>query len=147
VQVLFAFLLIVPFQPGFDRVTELGRGVYFTSLLCAAAGTALLIAPSSYHRLRFRSGVASKEQLLLTSNKLLIAGTVLVAIAMIAVVYLIADVLFGGVASVAVAVAVGAWFAWFWYGLPLSRPEGDDDTAEDESPDTEDGGSDSRGTD
>jgi hypothetical protein len=127
VQVLFAFLLILPFQQGFERITELERLVFFGSLLLTAAGSALLIAPSSYHRLRFRSGAREKEQMLFTSNRLVIAGLVLVGLAITGSVFLVADVLFGNVISAIVAVGTLLWFGWFWYGLPLSRRRDDDE--------------------
>jgi amino acid transporter len=119
VQVLFAFLLTVPFSQRFGLVTHAQRVAYFVAFLSAALGVALLIAPSSYHRLRFRKG--DKSRMLFTSNKLMIAGIGFVAVSMTGVVFVITDVLFGiGLASVITAV-VTAWFLWFWYGLPLSR--------------------------
>src|SRR5436190_6251802 len=54
VQVLFGFLLAVPFQQRFATVTAFQRGVYFVTLLCAAAATAFLVMPVAYHRLMFR---------------------------------------------------------------------------------------------
>src|SRR5438093_3337436 len=75
VQVLFAFLLIVPFSNGFSEVTSLQRDAYFGAFLCTALATALLIAPSTYHRLHFRA--LNKEQLIFTSNRLSIAGSAL----------------------------------------------------------------------
>jgi hypothetical protein len=139
VQVLFAFLLILPFQAGFSAITELERYVYFGTLLCAAAATALLIAPSSYHRLRFRAGVAAKEQMVLTSNRLLIAGTALLAVSMGAVVFLIADVMFGGAVGLIAAILTGLWFAWFWYLQPLRTPRDPDPAPEAEADAATDG--------
>jgi hypothetical protein len=119
VQVLFAFMLVVPFSQGFVKVTDGERLVYFAAFMCAALGTALLIAPSSYHRLRFRHH--DKERMLFTSNRMAIAGMAFVAASMAAVVALITDVIFNAIAAAIVAVVVGGWFLWFWYGLPLSR--------------------------
>ena len=119
VQVLFAFLLILPFQQGFDRVSEFNRLVYLAALLSSAAASALIIAPSSYHRIHFRAG--QKERMLRTSNKLLIAGTVLMALGIACSIFVIVDVLFGGLAAVVAAALTAGWFAWFWYGLPLAR--------------------------
>src|SRR5690349_11758680 len=76
VQVLFAFMLVVPFSQGFSKVTVPQRWVYFGSFMCAAFGTALLIAPSSYHRLRFRHH--DKERMLFASNRMAIGGMALV---------------------------------------------------------------------
>jgi hypothetical protein len=119
IQVLFAFLLIVPFSNGWQDVTDLQRYVYFVAFLCAAAASALLIAPSAYHRLRWRAG--DKERILVTSNRLAIAGTVFLAGGMTATVFLITDVLFSiGWAGLAAGL-VGGGFCLLWYGLPLLR--------------------------
>ena len=119
VQVLFAFLLAVPFANGWTRVTELQRDVFFVAFLATAAASILLIAPSSYHRLRWREG--DKEHLLETSNRLAIAGTAFLAIGMTAVVFLITDILFMATWAAVTAAVVGGTFAWFWYGLPFMR--------------------------
>jgi hypothetical protein len=127
VQVLFAFLLIVPFNQGFDRVTDVQRAVYFGAFLCTALATALFIAPSAYHRLRFRQ--QDKERMLFTANKLTIAGTVLLLLAIIGVVYLITDLLYHVVTASLLSAALAGWFAWFWYGLPLTRRVTDEQDA------------------
>ena len=119
VQVLFAFLLIVPFSNGWRRVTEAQRDVYFAAFLCAAASSALLIAPSAYHRLRWREG--DKEHLLVTANRLAIAGTVFLAAGMAATVYLITDVLFSATWAVVVTAIAAAMFVGLWFGLALAR--------------------------
>src|SRR4029450_10265349 len=72
VQVLFAFLLILPFQQGFSKTSEFDRGVYTIALLFGAVAAALFIAPSAYHRLNFRRDI--KEEMLFDSNKLIIGG-------------------------------------------------------------------------
>jgi hypothetical protein len=119
VQVLFAFLLAVPFTQRFDGVTELQQGAFFVALLATTLGTVLLIAPSAYHRIRWRQ--YDKEQLLRTSNRLAIAGTVLLAVAMTAAVFMVTDLVFQLPTTITVTVVCAAAFAWFWYGLPLSR--------------------------
>ena len=119
VQVLFAFLLAVPFASGWTRVTPLQRDVFFVAFLATAAASILLIAPSSFHRLRWREG--DKERLLQTSNVLAIAGTVFLAIGMTAAVFLIADILFAAWWAALTTAVVAGGFAWFWYGLPLLR--------------------------
>jgi hypothetical protein len=80
---------------------------------------ALLIAPSSYHRLRFRQG--DKERMLFTSNRLMVAGMAFVAVSMTLAVGLISDIVFGTWQAFVAGIAVGGWVVWFWYGLPLSR--------------------------
>src|SRR3954469_7754678 len=79
VQVLFAFLLGVPFTQRFSQVSDLQKDVYFLTFLCAAVATGLLIAPSAYHRLDWRQG--DKEHLLVVSNRFAIAGTAFLALA------------------------------------------------------------------
>jgi amino acid transporter len=119
VQVLFAFLLIVPFSNGWHRVTEVQRYVYFVAFLCAAIASAFLIAPSTYHRLRWRDG--DKEHMLVTANRLAICGAIFLAAGMTATVFLITDVLFSNAWAAVVAALVGGTFAWLWFGLALLR--------------------------
>ena len=89
VQVLFAFLLAVPFTTRWPGVSETQTDAYFIALLATLLGSVLLIAPSAYHRLRWRE--ASDEQLLRVSNRFAIAGTVCLAAGMTAAVFLITD--------------------------------------------------------
>ena len=119
VQVLFAFLLAVPFTQRFERVTELQRDVFTVSLVCTALGTAFLIAPSSFHRLRFRKH--DKERLLVTGNRLAIAGTAFLALAMSTALFVVIDMIYHHLVAAALTGAVAAAFAWLWYGLPLRR--------------------------
>jgi cation transport ATPase len=122
VQVLFAFLLIVPFSQRFSTVTPLQRYAYFATLLCAAVSAVLLIAPSSHHRLLWRQ--RAKEETLVAANRLTIGGLTFLALAMIGAIFVITDVLFGSIAATVAAVGLGAAFVWFWYGQPLLRLRG-----------------------
>jgi hypothetical protein len=119
VQVLFAFLLGVPFTQRFGQVTDLQKDVYFLTFLCAAIATGLLIAPSAYHRLEWRLG--DKEHLLVVSNRLAISGTVFLALAISGAVFVVTDLLFDAPSAAVVAALIAAFFGWFWYGLPLLR--------------------------
>ena len=119
VQVLFAFLLGVPFTQRFAQTTELQRDVYFLTFMCAAVATALLIAPSAYHRLNWRQ--ADKEHLLVVSNRLAIAGTAFLAVSIAGTVFVVTDLLFHAASAAMAAGATAALFAWFWYALPLLR--------------------------
>ena len=119
VQVLFAFLLAVPFANGWQRVTDFQRDVFFVAFLCTTAATILLIAPSIYHRLRWREH--DKEHMLVTANRLTIAGSTFLALAMISVVLLITDLLFSFWWAILATSLVAAGFLWFWYGLALLR--------------------------
>jgi predicted membrane channel-forming protein YqfA (hemolysin III family) len=119
VQVLFAFLLTVPFTQRFGSVTTSQRAVYFFSVLATAAATILFIAPTAYHRLRWRD--RDKERMLQSANRMAIVGTVFLALSITAVVYVITSLLFGTATALGVTVAVAGLVAWLWYALPLSR--------------------------
>ena len=119
VQVLFAFLLAVPFSQRFAETTQLQRDTYMVALLSTLAGSVFLIAPTAYHRIRFRD--RDKEALLLISNVLAIAGVVCLAIGMTAVVFLVTDLIFKAVTTTIVTAAAAALFAIVWFVLPLAR--------------------------
>lgn len=119
VQVLFAFLLTVPFTQRFAAVTQTQKIAYFVSLLFAATATAFLIAPSTYHRIQFRGG--DKERMLLLGNYLSLTGTLFLALSMCAALFVITDLLFDGVLPGVVVVAAAAVLLGLWYGLPLQR--------------------------
>jgi membrane-associated HD superfamily phosphohydrolase len=119
VQVLFAFLLAVPFQRNFTEISPFEEKVYFFTLVCTAISAALLIAPSSYHRMTFR--LQQKHELVFLANRFTIAGLGFLAVAMTGALVLIADVLFGGLATVVTGVAAALTFAVLWYALPLKR--------------------------
>lgn len=119
VQVLFAFLLAVPFQQNFSEITGFQEKTYFVTLLCTAISAALLISPTAYHRLNFRQ--QRKDELVLISNRLAIAGLTFLALAMTGAIVLITDVLFGTTATVVFGVAALAMFIALWGLLPLRR--------------------------
>jgi Family of unknown function (DUF6328) len=117
VQVLFAFLLSVPFSQRFTQLTQNERRVYYTAFLASAVASVLFIAPSVFARLTWRHH--DKERLLVVSNAFAIAGSVTLAVAIGCVVYLVSDVLFhSGTADVATG-AVVALTALTWFVLPL----------------------------
>jgi hypothetical protein len=125
VQVLFAFLLIVPFSQNYDVLTASDRRVYFAAVLGSAAASAFLIAPSAHHRLRFRSG--SKERMLKVANALAIAGMVALAFSMACVVYVVSSVLHSSTTAAVISAVVAAAIAALWFVLPLTYPaEGED---------------------
>lgn len=119
VQVLFAFLLAVPFQQEFGKVSEFEKKVYFATLLLTAISAALLIAPSAYHRLTFR--YQQKYRLVFVSNRLTIAGLATLALAMTCAVLLITHLLFGTVTTVVVTAGILGTFIVLWGVLPLRR--------------------------
>src|SRR6478672_1989726 len=112
VTVLLAFLLAVPFAKGWSRVTEFQRDVFVVAFLASAVSVALLTAPSSYHRLRFRHG--DKEHMIKVGNRLAIAG-----IAASAVVLLVMSTVVSQTAGIVSAALLAAAVGLLWYGLPL----------------------------
>ena len=120
VQVLFAFLLILPFSQGFDKVTALQKGVYALSFACAAIASVLLIAPSAYHRHRWREldkeKMEEKEEMLVAQSRFVVGGLVLIALAVTGVVFLTFDVLFTTLIAGLAACFVLAAFVWFGTG-------------------------------
>lgn len=122
VQVMFAFLLTVPFSTGFDKLDAADRRIYFAAVLMTAAATLFLIAPTAHHRLRFREGI--KEHLLRVANVFALIGMVLLAGAVSAVTYVITDVLYSGTAAATVAAILVGAFAVVWFVVPLLfRPD------------------------
>jgi hypothetical protein len=119
VQVLFAFLLTVPFSQGFVQTTEFQRNLLFGVLAATAISAALLIAPSAWHRLRFRQ--KDKELILVMSNRITIAGLGFLALAMVGAVMLIANYAFSEVLTVVSGIAALLVFGGLWYALPLAR--------------------------
>ena len=119
VQVLFAFLLTLPFSSRFREVTGTTEALYIVSLTLTAAASGFLIAPSAYHRLNFRT--PDKERMLFTANHLAIAGMVLLAVAMSCVLYVVVAFLYGSAVGAALAGGLGGLVCWLWYVLPLWR--------------------------
>ena len=117
VQVTFAFLLTVAFTNRFAEATLLQRSVYFTALLSTALATSFFIAPTIQHRILWRQG--ERPQRLKIGNVLLIAGAVLLAVAMSCVVFLVADVVYGRVSAIVATAAMVAVFVGLWFLLPL----------------------------
>ena len=119
VQILFAFLLTVPFAQGFEKVTSFQRTLFFITLLATAASTVCLIAPTATHRLRFHQN--DRRYVIESANRLLIAGLVFLGIAIVGAVMLITDYLFG----------LGSHWIWptlvalsilaLWFARPIVR--------------------------
>jgi hypothetical protein len=123
VQVLFAFLLAVPFATGFENVTELQRDVYAVSLMGALASIVCLVAPTTHHRIRWRK--RDKEFMLHVANRSVIAGSAFLALSMSAAIFLVGDYLFPRWVAILATIAVGIAFTLLWFGLPLARRVGE----------------------
>jgi len=119
VQVLFGFLLTVPFQQRFAQTDAFQRTVYVVSLVAAACATALLIAPSAYHRMTFQHH--QKPQVIRLGTRQFLLGLLALAIAMIGAVALVLDFLFKAPTALVIAVALGLLYVTLWFGLGAVR--------------------------
>jgi Kef-type K+ transport system membrane component KefB len=119
VQILFAFLLTVPFAQGFTRVTNFQRDLFFATLLCTAISTACLIAPTATHRLRFHK--RDRKYVIESANTLLIAGLIFLALAITLAVTLITDYLYDGAGRWVWPALVALVVAVLWFARPLLR--------------------------
>jgi hypothetical protein len=119
VQVVFAFLLVAPFNQRFGTVSHFERELYFAALLCTLLASILLIAPTLVHRLVFRRG--EKEYVVRIANRLMVAGLCVFALAMTCAVLLVTHYLFGALTAWITTAVVATLFASVWFALPLSR--------------------------
>ena len=119
VQVLFGFLLAIPFTTKFSQLSEAQRDLYVTTLLLAALAAMLLLAPVAFHRILFR--MQQKEFLVRAANALAILGLVAVAMAVSATVALVLSYVMPGVLTVVITVAMVVLFVGLWFAYPLSR--------------------------
>ena len=119
VQVLFAFLLAVPFQQRFGQVTDFQKNVYFVTLLAATAASALFIAPTAFHRLMFKA--RDKPHLIALSSKFAVAGLACLAIAMNGAVLLVSDVLFDSTTVIVTVAVTASLYIGLWFVLGIVR--------------------------
>jgi FtsH-binding integral membrane protein len=119
VQVLFGFLLSIPFTTKFGDLSHAQRGLYVATLLLAAVSTALLLAPVAYHRLVFRQH--RKGQLVKDANMLAILGLAAVGLAVSSAVLLVVSYVDRGASVLLITLFVVCLFAALWFVLPLAR--------------------------
>jgi hypothetical protein len=119
VQILFAFMLSIAFQQRFQSIDDLQRTIYVITLLCCTVSIALLVAPVAFHRVVFRHGL--KDELVAITNRLALAGTSFLLLAVLGGVLLILDYVVGRGFAAAVTTVLAALFIGLWILLPLSR--------------------------
>ena len=125
IQVLFAFLLILPFNQGFADVTDSQRDIYFGTLVCTALAASFLIAPTMHHRLQFRQN--RKARILWWSQRVALVGLTLLAFAMLGAVFLVGDFVFDSrTAAIGAAIPASVMIV-FWYVIPLMPWRGHED--------------------
>jgi hypothetical protein len=119
VQVLFAFLLVVPFNERFVEITDFERAIYYVTLLATALATAFLVAPSTIHRLEFRAD--DKEWIVFTGNRLAIIGFVFLAVAITSAILLVTHFVYSDVFAVVMTAAIGALLFVLWFVVGAAR--------------------------
>ena len=119
IQVMFAFLLVVPFNAGWKQASSFDRWVYFATLLCIAAAAVLLIAPSVHHRLLFRHH--QRDYLVRVGTRLAIVAAGFIAVGLTGILVLVSNFVFGTVAAVTVGIAAAIVVVAVWFALPLHR--------------------------
>lgn len=123
VQVLFGFMLALPFSARFVRLSSTERGIYLADVAMTAVSIALLGGPVAYHRLAFRRH--AKERILRIANVMAVIGMVTVAAAVSLAVWLIVTFVDTSIGSVLLAGLVAMTFVGLWFLLPLAtRPHG-----------------------
>jgi hypothetical protein len=119
IQVVFAFLLILPFNARFTRLTGFERGLYMLTLICIEIAAVLLIAPSIHHRLVFRRG--QKQFLVDTANRLMILASLFMSVGLTGAMLLVSEFVIGGAGAIVIAVCSGLTIFGLWFALPLNR--------------------------
>ncbi len=118
-EVMLGFLLTAPFSDRFSNLTEAQKIVYLVSLLCVAAATALLLAPSAYHRIRFRTG--DKPWITRRGNLLVIAAMVVMVPGISGTMFVVTDVIFARLAAALVSGGTAMFLVGLWFAVPLLR--------------------------
>lgn len=119
VTVLFGFLLSLPFSARFGGLTEPQRGAYFVAFLSTAAAIVCLVGEVAYHRLRGHP--YDKKQMITTVTRQTVAAVALLGVALVAVVFLVGDVLYPGAVAIPLAAVVALLSVLTWFGIPLVR--------------------------
>lgn len=133
VQILFAFLLTLPFSSGFPQTTGFQKDVYIVSLLAAAAATAMMISPVAFHRALFRQG--RKPELVRFAHLMASGGLGFMLISMVSAVLLITDYMLNRSVAFLLGAITGLWFLTFWVFLPIARRGWGDEDIDDEDDD------------
>ncbi|MBL8957933.1 MAG: hypothetical protein JNK82_44570 [Myxococcaceae bacterium] len=119
VQILFAFLLMLPFSEGFRLTNAVEKGTYLGDMICTALASVFLIAPAVYHRIHWRCVSEEKDHMLRVMNKLAIVGSVFLSLAMVTSIFLVADYVFGRTLGLVATAGVSVVLIGAWYALPL----------------------------
>jgi uncharacterized protein DUF6328 len=130
VQILFAFLLTLPFSSGFPKSSAFQKDVYVVALIAAAFATAMIMAPVAFHRALFRQG--RKPELVRFAHRMATGGLAFMLVSMISSVLLITDYLLHATLAIIVTSVTAAWFLTFWALIPWLRRNWIDEQDEEE---------------
>ncbi len=130
VQILFAFLLTLPFSAGFDDTTPFQKDVYIVALLAAAGATAMIISPVAFHRALFRQG--RKPELVRFAHRMASGGLAFMLVSMVSAVLLITDFVLDRPIAFLLSAITGLWFLTLWVALPFARRNWGEDDLDDE---------------
>ena len=119
VQILFGFLLTVPFAQGFEKITSTQRTLFYATLLATAASTICLIAPSATHRLRFHKN--DRAFIIESASRYMIAGLVFLALAIVLAIAMVTDFLYDHWITWAAPAAIALALVAVWFARPLLR--------------------------
>jgi hypothetical protein len=119
VQVLFAFLLVAPFNARFAKLDVTQERLYLAALVLAGLATAFLMAPAAHHRLTFR--LQDKPALVRSANRYAVAGLACMVTAIVVAIALVTSFVFATTTAVVATTAVALVFGWVWFGHPLRR--------------------------
>ncbi|MEV6601662.1 DUF6328 family protein [Actinoplanes sp. NPDC051346] len=133
VQILFAFLLTLPFSNGFPKVTDFQKDTYVVALITAAFATAMIISPVAFHRALFRQG--RKPELVRYAHRMATGGLAFMLISMVSSILLITDYLLDTWVSIVLTAVAAAYFLTFWAAIPFAKRNWLDDDAEEEDED------------
>jgi amino acid permease len=130
VQILFAFLLTLPFSNGFPKTTEFQKIVYIIALISAAFAAAMIISPVAFHRALFRQG--RKPELVRFAHRMATGGLGFMLLSMVASIMLITAYLLNTWVATILTVVAAAGFLALWVVFPIIRHTWIDEDAEDE---------------
>ncbi|MGW5670290.1 DUF6328 family protein [Micromonospora sp. NPDC003776] len=133
VQILFAFLLTLPFSNGFSRTSGFQKDVYIVSLLAAAASAAMIISPVAFHRALFRQG--RKPELVRFAHRMASVGLAFMLVSMVSAVLLVTDFVLNREIALLLSGVTALWFLTFWAFLPFARRNWGEDDIDDEDDD------------
>ena len=118
-QILFGFLLTVPFAQRWTDTDDFQRALFLITLLSIATATGCFIAPTAAHRLRFHQ--RDRAFLVAYANRAAIAGLTCLVVATVSAVLLVTDFVFSRTTAVLSSGAIAAVLLTLWFAVPLSR--------------------------